>query len=186
MKTTLYTTPLKDSFIVIIDYFEDERGFFIENWSKRDFLKAGLQVEFLQEGHSRSKKNVLRGLHFQDMRAPMAKLVRCTVGEIFDVLVDLRLSSPTFGKWFGITLSAENKKQLFVPAGFAHGFLTKSDVAEVQYKQSAYYTPESEGSLIWNDQDVGIQWGTKTTPLLSQKDAHAHTLAQYLRNPAFK
>ena len=158
MKTHVTPTPLAGLMKVDIEYFSDERGFFIESWHKRDFAAAGLDLEFVQEGHSRSGRNVLRGLHYQDMTAPMGKLLRCTVGAIYDVAVDLRMSSPTFGKWFGIELSAENKTQLYVPEGFAHGFATISDVAEVQYKQTGFYTPSSEGTISWNDPDIGVAW----------------------------
>lgn len=185
MKTRIIKTDLPDLVIVEIDYFQDERGFFIESWHKRDFAAAGLDLEFVQEGHSRSVRDVLRGLHYQDTTAPMGKLVRCTVGVIFDVAVDLRVSSPTFGKWFGIELSAENKKQVYVPVGFAHGFATLTDVAEVQYKQTGYYTPSAEGTLAWNDPDVGITWPI-SNPMLSRRDQNGMSLKDYLKNPAFR
>src|SRR5262245_5077857 len=121
MKTHIITTPLEGLLVINIDFFRDERGFFLESWHKKDFADAGLPVEFVQDSHSRSEYRVLRGLHYQDMRAPIVKLVRCTVGKILDVAVDLRVSSPTFGKSFSIELSAENKTQLLVPVGFAHG-----------------------------------------------------------------
>lgn len=184
MKTRLTATPLSGLVIVDIDYFEDERGFFIESWHQRDFAAAGLDLAFVQEGHSRSGRGVLRGLHYQDMTAPMAKLVRCTVGNIFDVAVDLRGSSPTFGRWFSVELSAANKRQLFVPVGFAHGFATLSEVAEVQYKQTAFYTPASEGTIAWNDPDVGVQWPI-SDPILSKRDQAGTSFQAYLRNPAF-
>jgi len=185
MKTHLIPTPLPDLVVVTIDYFRDERGFFIESWHKQDFAAAGLDLEIMQEGHSRSSAGVLRGLHYQDMTAPMGKLLRCTVGRIFDVAVDLRVSSPTFGKWFGIELSADNQKQIYVPVGFAHGFATLSDVAEVQYKQTCFYTPSSEGTLAWNDPDVGVQWPI-THPTLSKRDQNGMSLKEYLKKPAFK
>src|SRR5262245_66631295 len=122
MKLRVKNTPLEGLFIINIDHVEDDRGFFIESWHKKDFAAAGLSHEFVQDSHSRSSEGVIRGMHYQDMRAPMAKLVRCTVGRILDVAVDLRMSSPTFGKWFSIELSADNKSQLFVPVGFAHAF----------------------------------------------------------------
>jgi len=184
MKTHLTPTPLEGVVIVDIDYFTDERGFFIESWHKRDFAAAGLDLEFVQEGHSSSTYRVLRGMHYQDMTAPMGKLLRCTVGRIFDVVVDLRVSSPTFNKWFAVELSADNKKQIYVPVGFAHGFATLSDVAEVQYKQTGFYTPSSEGSIAWNDPDIGIQWPI-TNPILSQRDQRAMSLKDYLKKPAF-
>src|SRR5215471_14061493 len=145
MKTHVTTTPLQGVLVVNIDFFRDERGFFIESWNKRDFEKVGLQSEFVQDCHSRSMYRVIRGLHYQDLRAPTAKLVRCTVGKILDVAVDLRVESPTFGRYYTIELSAENKTQLFVPVGFAHGFATLAEVCEVQYKQTGYYVPQAEG-----------------------------------------
>lgn len=185
MKTRVIPTPLTGLVVVEIDYFKDERGFFIESWHKRTFAQAGLDLEFMQEGHSRSIQRVLRGLHYQDMTAPMGKLLRCTVGKIFDVAVDLRTSSPTFAKWFAIELSADNMKQLYIPPGFAHGFATLSDVAEVQYKQTGFYTPASEGTLRWNDPEVNIKWPI-SDPILSKRDQSAMSLKDYRKNPAFK
>jgi dTDP-4-dehydrorhamnose 3,5-epimerase len=185
MKTHITATPLAGLVRVDIDYFSDERGFFIESWHKRDFGEAGLDLAFVQEGHSRSGRNVLRGLHYQDMTAPMGKLLRCTVGVIFDVAVDLRVDSPTFGQWFSIELSAENKTQLYIPEGFAHGFATLSDVAEVQYKQTGFYTPSSEGTIAWDDTDVGIAWPI-SEPILSPRDQKGMSLSDYRRNPAFR
>jgi len=126
----------------------------------------------------------LRGLHYQDMTAPMGKLVRCTLGRIFDVAVDLRVGSPSFGKWFAIELSAENKKQLYVPVGFAHGFATLSEYAEVQYKQTGFYSPPSEGALLWSDPDIGVDWPI-ANPTLSKRDRNGMSLKEYLKNPAF-
>jgi len=185
MKTHVTTTPIEGLLIVNIDYFRDERGFFIESWNKRDFASAGMDFDFVQDSHSRSEYRVLRGLHYQDMRAPMAKLVRCTVGKILDVAVDLRVHSRTFGQWFSIELSAENKTQLLVPVGFAHGFATLSEVCEVQYKQSGFYQPETEGGIIWNDPDVGIQWPFDN-PILSKRDQNQALLSQYRKKPAFE
>jgi dTDP-4-dehydrorhamnose 3,5-epimerase len=184
MKTRITPTPLSGLVTVDIDYFKDERGFFIESWHKRDFAAAGITDDFVQDSHSASRVGVLRGLHYQDMRAPLAKLVRCTVGRILDVAVDLRMSSPTFGQWFAIELSSENKTQLYVPVGFAHGFATLSDYCEVQYKQSGLYAPQTEGGIIWNDPDVGIQW-PNPAPILSERDRKQQTLAAYRRAPAF-
>jgi dTDP-4-dehydrorhamnose 3,5-epimerase len=184
MKTHVTETPLAGLMKVNIDFFSDERGFFIESWHQRDFAQAGLDLTFVQEGHSRSGRNVLRGLHYQDMTAPMGKLLRCTVGAIFDVAVDLRMKSPTFGEWFGIELSAENKTQLYVPEGFAHGFATISDVAEVQYKQTGFYTPSSEGTVAWNDPDIRVSWPI-TDPILSPRDQKGMSLQDYRNNPAF-
>lgn len=184
MKTRLSKTPLDGLVVVEIDFFSDERGFFMESWHKRDFAEAGLSFDFVQDSHSRSSRGVLRGLHYQDMRSPMVKLVRCTVGRVFDVAVDLRASSATFGKWFGIELTAENKKQLLVPIGFAHGFLTLSDDCEIQYKQTEFYRPQTEGGISWNDPDIAINWPLPD-PVLSKRDQNQVTLKQYLENPAF-
>jgi dTDP-4-dehydrorhamnose 3,5-epimerase len=184
MKIHVTTTPLEGLLIVDTDFFRDERGFFIESWHKRDFANAGLPFEFVQDSHSRSAYRVLRGMHYQDMRAPMAKLVRCTVGRILDAAVDLRVNSPTFGQWFTIELTADNKTQLFVPEGFAHGFATISEVCEVQYRQTEFYQPEAEGGIAWNDPDVGIRWPF-TDPILSKRDQNQMSLKQYRENPAF-
>jgi dTDP-4-dehydrorhamnose 3,5-epimerase len=185
MKTHITKTPLEGVVIIDIEHFHDERGFFIESWNKRDFQNAGLSGEFVQDSHSRSSYGVLRGLHYQDMRAPMAKLVRCTVGRIMDVAVDLRLSSPTFGRSFTLELTAENRKQLFIPIGFAHGFVALSDVCEVQYKQTGFYEPATEGGIAWNDPDVGIHWPLDN-PILSKRDQNQMSLKQYRENPAFR
>jgi dTDP-4-dehydrorhamnose 3,5-epimerase len=184
MKTRLTKTPLDGLLVVNIDYTKDDRGFFMESWNKRDFAAAGLSDDFVQDSHSASSYGVLRGLHYQDMRAPMTKLVRCTVGRIFDVAVDLRRSSPTFGQWFGIELSADNKSLLYVPVGFAHGFSTLTEYSEVQYKQTAFYNPEAEGGIAWNDPEVGIRW-PYSNPILSAKDGKQPTLAEYRTKPAF-
>src|SRR5262245_16573490 len=185
MKLHVTTTPLAGLLVINIDFFRDERGFFIESWHKRDFAEAGLPFEFVQESHSRSGYRVLRGLHYQDMRAPMGKLIRCTVGRILDVAVDLRMSSPTFGKWFSIELTSENKIQLYIPEGFAHGFATLSDVCEVQYKQTGFYQPETEGGIAWNDPELGIHWPYQD-PILSKRDTNQMSLKQYRENPAFR
>ena len=171
--------------VINIDFPRDERGFFLESWNKRDFTEAGVSFDFVQDSHSRSSYRVLRGLHYQDMRAPMAKLVRCTLGKILDVAVDLRLSSPTFGKAYTIELTAENQTQLLVPVGFAHGFATLSDVCEVQYKQTGYYRPDTEGGIAWNDPDVAISWPFND-PILSKRDQNQLSLRQYRDNPAFQ
>ena len=186
MKMRTNKTSLDGLLVVEIDFFRDERGFFMESWHKRDFAEVGLPYEFVQDSHSRSTYSVLRGLHYQDMRAPIVKLVRCTVGRVFDVAVDLRVNSPTFGQWFGIELTAENKTQLLVPIGFAHGFLTLSDVCEVQYKQTEYYRPDAEGGVAWNDKDIAIDWPLRNPPILSRRDQNQPSLKQYLQNPAFQ
>lgn len=185
MKTIITKTPFDGLLLFDIDYFQDTRGFFIEPWNKRDFHTAGFDEEFVQEGHSRSKKGVLRGLHFQDMSAPMGKLVRCTVGSVFEVAVDLRTSSKTFGKGYTIILSASNKKLLYVPVGFALGFFTLTTYAEMQYKQTGYYTPSAEGTILWSDADIDIHWPVKPTPILSARDKNGISLKTYLLHPAF-
>jgi dTDP-4-dehydrorhamnose 3,5-epimerase len=184
MKTQVIKTPLADLVVVNIDYFKDARGFFIESWNKKDFAQAGLADDFVQDSHSRSGYGVLRGLHYQDMRAPLAKLVRCTVGRILDVAVDLRMNSKTFGRWFSIELSSENQTQLYVPVGFAHGFATLSEVCEVQYKQTDFYRPEYESGIAWNDPDLAIQWAYQD-PTLSKRDQNQPSLKEYLKKPAF-
>jgi dTDP-4-dehydrorhamnose 3,5-epimerase len=163
----------------------DQRGFFLESYRRASFAEAGIPHEFVQDNHSRSVQGVLRGLHYQDERAPMAKLVRCTAGRVLDVAVDLRVGSPTFGAYVAVELSSDNHRQLFVPSGFAHGFLTLSDVAEIQYKCSGYYAPEAEGAIRWDDPDVGIAWPNRA-PVLSPRDASAMTLAEYRERPAFR
>lgn len=184
MQITVMPTPLKGLLVIETKSFEDQRGFFMESYSKKDFSGIGIHDEFVQENHSRSEKGVLRGLHYQNMQAPMAKLVRCTLGKVYDVAVDIRATSPTFGQWFGVELSEENKKMLYVPVGFAHGFETVSDAADLQYRQTGYYTPEAEGTILWNDPDLNIPWPIQN-PLLSAKDQHGMSLAEYKRNPIF-
>ena len=185
MRTLATPTPLEGVLVVEIEYYHDERGFFIENYHKQRFVELGIADDFLQDNHSRSAVRVLRGLHYQGLTAPMAKLIRCTAGAVFDVAVDLRVGSPTFGRWYGIELTAENMKQMYVPVGFAHGFATLSDMADVQYKCTGYYTPRAEGALAWDDPDVGIAWPV-SDPILSPRDSHALSLRQYLERPAFK
>ena len=150
--------------------FGDARGFFLESWNARAFATAGIRAEFVQDNHSRSARHVLRGLHYQIQQA-QGKLVRVIAGEIFDVAVDLRRSSPTFGRWVGVALSAENKRMAWVPAGFGHGFLVVSEFAEVLYKTTDYYAPEHERSIAWNDPDLAIAWPLAGAPVLSAKDA---------------
>lgn len=184
MKAHVTPTPLEGLLVINIDHFKDERGFFIESWTKRDFAAVGVTADFVQDSHSRSRYGVLRGMHFQDMRAPTGKLVRCTFGSILDVAIDLRASSPTFGQWFGSELTAENRTLMYVPVGFAHGFATLSEYCEVQYKQTDYYTPAAEGGIAWNDPDVGIKW-PYTDPILSERDKKQLSLAEYRKKPAF-
>ena len=154
----------------------DDRGFFFESYNKRAFNEAtGLDVEFVQDNHSRSSRNVLRGLHYQVQR-PQGKLMRCTLGSIYDVVVDLRRSSPRFGGWAAVELTAENKRMVWVPPGFAHGFLVTSDAAEVIYKVTDYWAPAFERTLAWNDPKLAIPWPLDGAPLLSAKDATGATL----------
>ena len=185
MKTILNETSLPGVVMVKIEYPHDDRGFFMEPWNKKVFAEAGIDTDFVQEGHSGSTRGVLRGLHYQDMKAPMAKLVRCVVGQVLDVVVDIRVGSPTFGQHFNITLSAEEKNLIYIPIGFAHGFLVISNYAEVLYKMSNYWTPEAEGGIAWDDVDLGIDWGIES-PILSEKDTKLPSFADYQTNPAFK
>ena len=164
--------------------FSDNRGSFFETWHKDDFAYVGLDVDFKQTSHSISKKNVLRGLHYQTLKAPMGKLVRCSRGQVLDVVVDLRTESPTFGDWFSIELNEENQLQLWIPVGFAHGFLALSN-ADVQYHQTGLYTPQAERTLIWNDPDIGIEWPIDS-PVLSEKDGQGLSWQQYLSAPDFE
>ncbi len=158
--------------------FADERGFFFESYNQRVFAdKTGLTPQFVQDNHSRSRRHTLRGLHYQIEQA-QAKLIRVIVGEVFDVAVDLRRSSPTFGQWTGSLLSAENKCQLWIPIGFAHGFSVRSEVAEVLYKTTDFYAPEHERCLRWDDPALGIDWGLTAPPLVSPKDQQGLPLTQ--------
>lgn len=170
-------TAIPDVFVIEPKVFGDERGFFFESFNQAKFESAvGRQVNFVQDNHSRSAKNVLRGLHYQ-IQQPQGKLVRVVQGEVFDVAVDIRKSSPTFGKWVCDVLSADNKKQLWVPEGFAHGFVVLSDTAEFLYKTTDYWVPEFERSIAWNDPAIGIQWPIQGEPTLSEKDQQAKLLA---------
>jgi dTDP-4-dehydrorhamnose 3,5-epimerase len=176
MPYTAIPTSLPGVLILEPKVFGDARGFFFESFNARDFARVtGLAVHFVQDNHSKSAKGVLRGLHYQ-IQHSQGKLVRVTQGEVFDVAVDMRRSSSTFGKWEGVVLSAKNKRQLWIPPGFAHGFLVTSDSAEFLYKTTDYWYPEHERSLLWNDPAVGIQWPAQDTPLLAAKDAVALTL----------
>jgi dTDP-4-dehydrorhamnose 3,5-epimerase len=163
-------TDLPDVIILEPKVFGDERGFFFESFNARTFAEVtGVQREFVQDNHTRSQRGVLRGLHYQ-VKQPQGKLVRVTQGEVFDVVVDLRRSSATFGSWAGIILSAENKRQLWVPEGFAHGFLVLSESAEFLYKTTDYYAPEHERCIRWDDPDLAIDWPITEAPQLSAKD----------------
>jgi dTDP-4-dehydrorhamnose 3,5-epimerase len=170
-------TEIAEVLIVEPRLFTDERGFFLESYNRRAFRQAtGIDVEFVQDNHSRSARNVLRGLHYQ-IRQPQGKLVRVTVGEIWDVAVDLRASSATFGKWVAATLDAKSARCLWIPAGFAHGFLVVSDAAEVQYKTTDYYAPEHERTLLWNDPALAIPWPLRGEPVMADKDRRGALLA---------
>ncbi|EHG6003731.1 dTDP-4-dehydrorhamnose 3,5-epimerase [Escherichia fergusonii] len=165
-------TEIPDVLIFEPKVFGDERGFFFESFNQKVFEEAvGRKVEFVQDNHSKSSKGVLRGLHYQLEPYAQGKLVRCVVGEVFDVAVDIRKSSPTFGKWVGVNLSAENKRQLWIPEGFAHGFLVLSETAEFLYKTTNYYNPQSDRGIIWNDPSLNIKWPLVEKPILSKKDA---------------
>lgn len=169
--------------IVLIEpkVFGDERGFFMENYKYSEFADFGIDVKFIQDNHSKSIKNVLRGLHFQKLPKAQAKLVRCTRGEIFDVAVDIRKGSPTFGKWVGETLSEKNKKMLYVPIGFAHAFCVLSDEAEINYKSSDEYSPKNERAIAWNDPTINIEWPIEN-PIVSEKDAKNDSLDEVENN----
>ncbi len=161
-------TEIPEVLMIEPQVFEDERGFFCESYNERGFTeKVGIATDFVQDNHSRSVQNVLRGLHYQ-IQQPQGKLVRAIV--VFDVAVDLRKSSPSFGQWFGCLLSAENKRQIWIPPGFAHGFLVLSQAAEVLYKTTDYYAPQHERCLLWNDPDLALAWPVSASPILSAKD----------------
>ncbi len=163
--------------------FKDSRGWFFESYSVRSLKLYGIDVVFVQDNHSFSaKKSVIRGLHYQSPPMDQCKLVRCTRGSIMDVAVDIRFGSPTYAKWFGVVLSADNRKQLYIPRGFAHGFLTLEDGCEVQYKVDRFYSPEHDRCIRYDDRDIGVQWGVES-PLLSDKDARAPYLKE--REPDF-
>lgn len=177
MSYTITATSLADVLILEPKVFGDDRGFFYESFNQRSFRGlVGREITFMQDNHSRSSRGVLRGLHYQ-IKQSQGKLVRVIEGAIFDVVVDIRKGSPTFGDWFGIELTAENKKQLWVPPDFAHGFLVISEVAQVLYKATDYYAPEHERSIRWDDPDIGIKWpNLGSTPILSRKDTDANFL----------
>lgn len=172
-------TTIADVKIIEPAVFGDERGFFMETWQQEKFNELVAKRTFVQDNHSKSKKGTLRGLHYQTENT-QGKLVRVVSGEVFDVAVDIRKNSPTFGQWIGEYLSAENKRQLWIPEGFAHGFYVTSDVAEFVYKCTDYYNPQAEITICWNDADIGIDWRIVTQPTLSEKDGKAISLRQYL------
>ena len=168
-------TKLANCVIIEPKVYGDDRGFFLETFQAERYTTAGITLPFVQDNHSRSSKGVLRGLHFQKTK-PQGKLVRVVRGEVYDVAVDIRLGSPTYGRWEAVVLSEDNKKQFWVPPGFAHGFMVISDSADFEYKCTDYYDPSDEGSLLWNDPDLNIPWPIDN-PILSEKDAQAPLLA---------
>ena len=178
MPYTVTPTAIPDVLVLTPKVFGDARGFFFESFNARDFAQAtGIEAQFVQDNHSKSVKGVLRGLHYQIQHA-QGKLVRVVQGSVFDVVVDLRRSSPTFGRWAGTVLSAENYQQLWVPPGFAHGFVVLSESAEFLYKTTDYWYPEHERSLAWNDPAIGIEWPIDFTPQLAAKDGAAKLLSE--------
>lgn len=185
-KIKVETCEIEGLKVITPTVFGDERGYFMETYNYNDCKEAGIDLTFVQDNQSMSKKGVLRGLHFQ-IHYPQDKLVRVIQGEVFDVAVDLREGSPTFGKWFGVRLSAENKKQFFIPKNFAHGFLVLSETAEFVYKCTDFYHPNDEGGLAWNDKEIGIDWpipkGMELT--ISEKDQKWSGLSQYQANQGF-
>ncbi len=181
MEFKIESRHLGDIVVIVPEVFEDERGFFMETFREDQFAKLGLPTRFVQDNHSRSVKNVLRGLHFQ-WEPPMGKLMRVTQGSAFLVAVDLRKESPTLGQWYGTEVSAQNRKQIWAPAGFARGFCVVSDFAEIQYKVTGLYNNKAESGIRWDDPEIGIAWPT-TTPILSAKDAKAQSLSDWLKKP---
>ena len=178
MEFKLEQTGIRDLMVITADIFQDDRGFFTETYRKDKFSEFGLNVEFVQDNHSRSAQNVLRGLHFQ-WEPPMGKLMRVTQGTAFLVAVDIRIGSPTFTKWLGVEASVENRKQVYAPAGFARGFCVLSEYAEIQYKCTGIYSNRGESGVLWSDTEIGIEWPVEH-PVLSKKDESAQTLQQWL------
>jgi dTDP-4-dehydrorhamnose 3,5-epimerase len=166
----LIETALPGVLLIEPKVFGDARGFFLESWNRKTFADLGLDIDFVQDNHSRSSRGVLRGLHYQ-LDEPQGKLVRVTSGAVFDVAVDVRKSSPHFGQWTGHELSADNRRMLWIPPGFAHGFLVLSDIADFLYKATAYYAPQWDRGIRWDDPEIGVQWPLAGAPLLSAKDA---------------
>jgi dTDP-4-dehydrorhamnose 3,5-epimerase len=182
MEIKIESRHLQDVAVLVPDVFQDSRGFFMETFREDQFKAHGLPYHFVQDNHSRSAKGVVRGLHFQ-WEPPMGKLMRVTAGNAFLVAVDIRKGSPTLGKWAGIEASAENRREVWAPAGFARGFCVLSDFAEIQYKCTGAYNNRGESGILWNDPEIGIQWPV-TNAELSEKDKKAQTLAQWLASPA--
>ncbi|UUM70154.1 dTDP-4-dehydrorhamnose 3,5-epimerase [Aeromonas veronii] len=175
-------TSIPEVIIIEPRIFSDDRGYFFESFNRQQFENViGYSVDFVQDNHSKSIHNVLRGLHFQRSPNEQGKLVRCISGEVFDVAVDIRKSSPTFGKWVGVLLSAENNRQLWIPEGFAHGFIVLSDQAEFLYKTTSYYDPKLESSILWSDPDLNIAWPSEK-PILSEKDKNAQSWNEFIHS----
>jgi dTDP-4-dehydrorhamnose 3,5-epimerase len=181
MKINIESRHLQDVVVIVPEAFQDSRGFFMETFREDEFKANGLPTQFVQDNHSRSTKGVVRGLHFQ-WEPPMGKLMRVSLGSAFLVAVDVRKGSPTLGKWAGIEVSAENRRQVWAPAGFARGFCVLSDAAEIQYKCTGIYSNKGESGIRWDDPEIGVEWPVKD-PILSDKDRNAQTLAQWLARP---
>jgi dTDP-4-dehydrorhamnose 3,5-epimerase len=175
-------TPIAGVRVIEPRLFGDARGFFMETWRAQAFAEAGIDADFVQDNHSRSARGVLRGLHYQ-LPNPQGKLIRVAAGAVFDVVVDMRVSSPTFGRWFGVELSEANRLMLWAPAGVAHGFLTLTDTADFLYKCNALYSPADEQAVRWNDPELAIEWPLEAAPVLSAKDAAAPAFAEAVKFP---
>jgi dTDP-4-dehydrorhamnose 3,5-epimerase len=184
MKITAYDQRLPGVRVLEFETFTDDRGFFYESYSRRKFAELGIDLDFVQDNHSRSVRDVIRGLHYQGPAGAQWRLVRCTVGEIYDVVVDIEEGSPTFGRWLGVHLSAENKHQLLIPPAYAHGFAVLSEVAEVQYKCTGHHNPDAERALSHADPDLAITWPVRD-PVTSAKDAAAPSFRHYREHPDF-
>jgi len=184
MDIQVSTTPIEGVLVVQPECFRDRRGLFMESYNRRKLQRHGIDLGFVQDNHARSFRHVLRGLHYQNERAPQHRLIRCVAGEIFYAAVDLRVGSPTFGQYYCAELSSENLTQVLIPPEFAHGYLVLSEVAEVHYKCTAHHSPDVERTLAWNDPDVAVPWPV-AEPVLSRRDVDAPSLRDYLANPCF-
>lgn len=174
---TIFEAPLPGVIVLEPKVFGDQRGFFMETWSRERYCAAGIKEEFVQDNLSSSSQGTLRGLHYQHPQG-QGKLVQALSGEIFDVVVDIRVNSPTFGQWFGTELNAEARRQMYIPPGFAHGFYVLSEIALFCYKCTDYYSPQTEGGILWNDPDIGIEWPLKEPPILSDRDQQHSSLSE--------